>query len=162
MHVRACVRVCVRVYSLHTSCPLSVSKPIRWAFQCTGGDRLAPNESIWDCLGETGTLCVCVCVFPWKSAPAAYIDVLIVCMHVLRYTPLYVSDNNPPCECGYSETTLATEVYTVTPTSRLCTWLCCFRPVCVLLISVCIQLYYTLTDLHICLPYHLSTDSSQE
>lgn len=59
---------CGCVYSLCTPCPLSVSEPVRWALQCTGGDRLAPNESIWDRLGE---VCLCftvsVCVSDQES-----------------------------------------------------------------------------------------------
>lgn len=56
-----CVCVCIP----HTVLVLSVSKLVRWAAQCTGGDRLAPNESIWNRLREAlcARACACTSVF---------------------------------------------------------------------------------------------------
>lgn len=91
--VRGCTRMCV--YSLHSSRPLSVSKPIHWAFQCTGGDRLAPNESIWDCLGEAGAsvcMCMVMCVFSPESWCLQYILMFSLCAHSVLNPALCVKE----------------------------------------------------------------------
>lgn len=73
--VCGCVCGCVPAYSLHASCPLSVSQPLHWAFRCTGGDRPAPNESIWERLGEAAAcVCVRVCEARVKRKSAASAD----------------------------------------------------------------------------------------
>lgn len=104
--VCVCVSVCVHVcvYSLHSSCPLSVSKPVRWASQCTGGDRLAPNESIWDCLGEVCVL-LRLCLWQCKCVFSQWVCVCCIywCSHCVhrcfrRKTLLYVRKNNPSCD----------------------------------------------------------------
>lgn len=55
-----CVCVCLFPAQLLS---IVMSKLIRWVFQCTGGDRLAPNESIWDCLKVRVSVCMSVRVF---------------------------------------------------------------------------------------------------
>lgn len=37
-----------------------VSEPVRWALRCTGGSRPAPNEPIWDRLGEECVFLLCL------------------------------------------------------------------------------------------------------
>lgn len=76
-----CLCVCVSVYSLLSSCPLSVSQSVHWAFQCTGGDRLAPNESIWDRLGE---VCVSLCVVGHETECVLSPQLISLCAYVLK------------------------------------------------------------------------------
>lgn len=99
-----CVCVCLFPAQLLS---IVMSKLIRWVFQCTGGDRLAPNESIWDCLKVRVSVCMCERVFSIESQCVQYIWMISLCVCVLNgKTLLYVRKNNPPCECSYGEMTL--------------------------------------------------------
>lgn len=136
MAAYTCLCACM-FYSLCSSCPLSASKLIHWVFQCTGGDRPSPNESIWDCLGWLGAcvrMCVLECVFSHESWCFLHILIFTLCSCVSGgKNLLYVRKSSPPCEyetcCRTSSVNLSN------------TWVhdrVLFLALCVVLISVVI------------------------